>query len=143
MKSSMILLVICVATLAALVTGCATSPVQRTENMLTQSGFQAVRASTAGQQQEMAVLPPDRISPVKRHGVVYYVFPDPARNVLYVGNKRQYQAFRQALSDLRLEQDAKMERNFQISRVTDEDVAAMSGAMPSFEQIWEGWPTGE
>jgi hypothetical protein len=142
MKRFIVLLLVSVATLV-LVAGCATSPVKRTESMLTKSGFKAVRASTAAQQQEMSSLPPDKISSVKRQGTVYYVFPDPAQNTLYVGNKAQYQAFKQALSDLQLEQDAKMERNFQISRVTNEDIGAMSGAMPSFEQIWEGWPTGE
>jgi len=111
--------------------------------MLTQSGFKEVRAITPSQQQQISTLPPDKVSVVKRQGKIYYVYPDPSRNLLFVGNKTQYQAFKQALSDLRLEQDAKMERNFRASQVTDEDIASMSGAMPSFEQIWEGWPTGE
>ena len=132
-----------VSAVMALLTGCATSPVKRTEDMLTQSGFKEVRAITPSQQQQISTLPPDKVSVVKRQGKIYYVYPDPSRNLLFVGNKTQYQAFKQALSDLRLEQDAKMERNFRASQVTDEDIASMSGAMPSFEQIWEGWPTGE
>jgi hypothetical protein len=41
----------------------------------------------------MQMLPPDRISVVNRSGTRYYVFPDPAKKVLYVGNDSQYQAY--------------------------------------------------
>ena len=131
------------AMLIAGATGCATSPVKRTEKMLVQSGFKPVSISTEAQQAQVSNLPPDRISPVKRGGKVYFVYPDPARKIVYVGNKAQLHAFKQAVSDLRLEQDAAMERDFEHARETNEDIDVQSGAMPSFEQIWEGWPTGE
>ena len=135
----------CLATalLLAVLAGCATSPVKRAEKMLTQSGFKPVPIATEAQQAQITALPPDRISPVKKNGKVFFVYPDPARKTVYVGTKSQLQAFKQAVSDLRLEQDAEMERDLMHARETNEDIDAQSGAMPSFEQIWEGWPDGE
>jgi hypothetical protein len=126
--------------LAAVVGGCATSPVQRTEALLSQNGFKPVAASTAAQQQRMQSLPPDQISAVKRHGQTYYVYPDPARNLLYVGNKAQYQAYQTALQDQRLAQDAKLARAVQDAPVLNQDALEMSGAGPSWDEIWRGWP---
>ena len=131
------------AALLGIITGCATSPAKRTEKMLTQSGFKVIAANTSAQQQQMNKLPTDKLSPVKRNGAVYYVFPDPARKVLYVGNKDQYHTYRIALQNQRLAEDARMERDLQFAPVENEDAAVMSGAEPGWEQIWEGWPTGQ
>ncbi len=128
------------ATLLALLVTCCASPVKRTENMLTQSGFKAVPVKTPEQEQQLTSLPADRVSPVKRQGKVYFVFPDPAHKILYVGNKAQMHTFKQAVSDLRLEQDAKMEEAIIHAPEVNEDIDSQSGAMPSMEQIWEGWP---
>ena len=88
-------LVACV--LAAVVAGCASSApegkIQSKEALLTTCGFKVVNATTPQQLQQMQMLPPDRISVVNRSGARYYVYPDPARKVLYVGQDAQYQAY--------------------------------------------------
>jgi hypothetical protein len=131
------------AALIGLLTSCATSPAKRTEKLLTQSGFKVVPATTPAQQQQLSRLSPDKISPVKRNGKVYYVFPDHIRNVAYVGNKAQYHAYQIAVQNQQLSEDARLERDVRAAPMENEDAAVMSGAEPGWEQIWEGWPTGE
>jgi hypothetical protein len=97
-KNTMGLVVIgalALVTLVTLATGCATSKdkqatQQQRATMLLASGFKAIPATTPDQQQQIKILPADRVSAVKRMGKVYFVFPDRARNVLYVGNNHQY-----------------------------------------------------
>jgi hypothetical protein len=138
MKQLLILLTI--TTLLAFVAGCATTPTQRTEKLLVQSGFKALSASTPDQQQQIKALPPAKLSPIKRKGQTYYVFPDPQRNVVYVGKKAQYQAYQIAVQDQYLAQDGKLLRDASRSSNYSEDALEMSGAVPTFEQMWEGWP---
>ena len=126
-----------------MLTSCATSPVKRTEKMLAQSGFKAIAATAPAQQQQLTKLPPDRISTVTRKGQVYYVFPDPIRNLLYIGNKTQYHAYQMAVQTQRLSEDSRLERDVRNAPVQNEDVAVMSGAEPQWEENWEGWPIGE
>jgi hypothetical protein len=129
--------------LMGLLFGCATSPVQRAEKLLVQSGFKVVKATTPAQQQQMAKLPPAKVTSVTRQGQVYYVFPDPVRNQLYVGKKAQYEAYQIAVQDQYLAQDARLQQSVERAPVVNEDAAVMSGAEPGWEQIWEGWPAGE
>jgi hypothetical protein len=128
------------AALVAIVTGCATTPAQRTEKLLTQSGFKAVPATAAAQQQQINTLPPAKVSLVKRKGQTFYVYPDQARNILYVGNKAQYQAYQIAVQDQYLAQDAKLIRDANAAPVLKEDSLEMSGAATTLEEVWEGWP---
>jgi hypothetical protein len=87
---------VCAAALA-LAVGCTTEKsrerTQQTENLLVAAGFKAISATTPLQQQEMHNLPPDRVSATSRNGKVYFVYPDRARQVLYVGNNNQYLAY--------------------------------------------------
>jgi len=126
--------------LMAIAAGCATTPAQRTEKLLTQSGFKAVPATTAAQQQQINTLPPAKVSLVKHKGRIFYAYPDHARNVLYVGNKAQYQAYQIAVQDQYLSQDAKLIRDANAAPMLNEDSLEMSGAAPTLEEIWEGWP---
>ena len=135
-----LLILISAAALLMIVAGCATTPAEHTEKLLAQSGFKAVPAKAASQQQQMHTLPPARISLVKRKGHIYYVYPDHARNILYVGHKAQYQAYQIAAQDQRLSQDARLLQDAGDSSVLNEDSLEMSGAVPTWEQMWEGWP---
>src|SRR5262249_48613111 len=69
------------------------------EAILQQCGFKAVQATTPQQQQQMATLPPGKISVVQRNGNRYYVFPDPPRQMLYVGRDEQYLLYQNYLSN--------------------------------------------
>ena len=89
----------------ALNTGCA-SPNQQAakrnlqkEAVLQQCGFKAVPVTTPQQLQQIGTLPPSKISAVQRHGKRYYVFPDPSRQMLYVGRDQQYLLYQNYLSN--------------------------------------------
>jgi hypothetical protein len=69
------------------------------EAILQQCGFKAIAATSPQQQQQMATLPPDKISVVQRNGKRYYVFPDPQQQMLYVGRDEQFLVYQNYLSN--------------------------------------------
>ena len=77
--------------LAALAIGCATN--QFTESMLSAAGFKAMPATTPQQQAHLKTLPADKVTTVVRDGKTYYVYPDKAHQMLYVGQAAQYQEY--------------------------------------------------
>jgi hypothetical protein len=86
-----------ISVLVALVGGCSTT--KDTENMLSAAGFKAVPADTPQKEAHLKSLPADKLTTADRNGTLYYTFPDPKQNILYVGQEPQYQKYRQ----LRLE----------------------------------------
>lgn len=93
--------------------GCATSkPVdkkQQTQSMLIQAGFRAIPAASPGQVHQLQTLRPEMISPVKRDGKQYYVYPDFVQRILFVGTQSQYLAYKRNLSDM--DKDAQYDSN--------------------------------
>jgi hypothetical protein len=88
----------------ALVAGCqtmATNQAQlatsKKENLLAQAGFKAKAVTTPKQQQQVSQLAVDRVSAVKYHGKVYYVFPTGKKDQILIGNQAQFNAYKQAL----------------------------------------------
>jgi hypothetical protein len=79
--------------------GCATSNSMQTISLLAQAGFKSLPAATPEQQKELQRLPADQVSPVKRKGQLYYVYPDHAQKLLYVGKSAQFQAYQKLLLD--------------------------------------------
>jgi len=49
--------------------------------------------------QQIGTLPPGKISVVQRNGTRYYVFPDPPRQMLYVGRDEQFLLYQNYLSN--------------------------------------------
>ncbi len=80
------------AVLMGLAVGC--SSTANREDMLSAAGFKMVPADTSQREAHLKSLPADKITPVQREGTVYYTFPDPKKNVLYVGQEQQYQQYR-------------------------------------------------
>lgn len=70
--------------------GCAST--KQTEDLLTAAGFKTRPATTAAQQEHLKSLP-RKVSLLQKDGKNYYVFPDAARNVLYVGDNTQYEEY--------------------------------------------------
>jgi len=77
--------------LVALAIGC--SSTKSTENMLSAAGFKMVPADTPERVAHLNSLPPDKITTVQRNGTLYYTFPDPKNNILYVGQQPQYEEY--------------------------------------------------
>jgi hypothetical protein len=120
MKKSIALLGITMAVgLLAFVTGCAS--VKETEDLLATAGFKKIPATTAGQQVHLKSLPNHKISQVQRNGNTYFVYPDVAHNVLYVGDAWQYHEY-QKLVDER-----------------EEEAVDMDDTMPGSQAGWEVW----
>ena len=105
----------------ALVVGCAHT--QQTENLLSAAGFRTVIATTPQQRQHLKTIPPYKVIRVYRNGKTYYVYADPAHNLIYVGGLFQYDQYR----DLRLTKKMAAE-DLQDARLNAEDDAA-----------WEAW----
>jgi hypothetical protein len=82
-----------VSVLLSLAIGCSTT--QKRENTLSAAGFKMIAADTPEKKAQLNTLAVDKITPVQREGTLYYTFPDPRNNVLYVGQGPQYELYRQ------------------------------------------------
>jgi hypothetical protein len=85
--------------LLCLSVGCV-SP-QQTENLLSAAGFKTATLTSAQQQ-----LRPYRVTASEQNGQTYYVYADPARNQIYVGDPSQYQRYRQLKKELEIAQQS-------------------------------------
>jgi hypothetical protein len=91
------------ASLLAVLVGCATT--MRTEELLSAADFKIVPATTPELQARLKSIPADKVSRVQRDGKVYFVYPDVAQNVLYVGQNAQYQRYQQLREQNQLGQE--------------------------------------
>src|SRR5438876_11979361 len=87
--------------------GCASTSTstQNKESMLVASGFKVITPKTAAQQQKLQGLPPGKVTMIQKKGENYYIFPDPAHNVAYVGGPKQYRNYQQLRAENRLTQE--------------------------------------
>lgn len=115
--------------LLVLAMGCASTTEK--ESMLSAAGFRAIPANTPQREAHLRSLPPDKITQVQGAGVTYYTFPDPKRNVLYVGQEPQYQAYQQ----LRMQQQETMQEELNASRM-EQDFTWLGMNGPFGEQFW-------
>lgn len=80
-----------------LATGCAGTPAPASsapsESLLSAAGFKTLAATTAEQRQHLQWLHPGQVTAVQLTGKHYYVYPDVAKNQLYVGTPKEYEAY--------------------------------------------------
>src|SRR5436190_14481519 len=86
------------ALLAACQTTGTTDVVAQKEALLTQSGFKVITVTTPQQQQAVSNLTMGRVTAVKYHGKLYYVFPTATKDRIYVGKQAQFNRYKQALA---------------------------------------------
>jgi hypothetical protein len=67
------------------------------EQLLVRSGFRAKTVTTPEQQQRVSELPPGEVSEVGYKEKMYYVYPTATKDRILVGNKTQYNAYKQAV----------------------------------------------
>ena len=91
------------AILLAFVSGCAST--RQTEDLLTAAGFKAHPATTAQQQAQLKALPAHKVSTVQKDGKQYFVYPDAARNVYYVGQSAEYEQYKKLRAQQQLAED--------------------------------------
>jgi hypothetical protein len=97
----------------ALVAGCQTAAVNQSEiatskkeMLLSQAGFKVKTVTTPKQQQQLSLLAVDKVSAVKYHGKLYYVYPTAKKDQILVGKQAQYDAYKQALKAKQVSQQA-------------------------------------
>lgn len=79
--------------------GTAVSPntAAQKENLLVRAGFKPKTATTPKQQQQVSELPPGKVSTVGYGNSLYYVYPTATKDRILVGNRLQYNAYKQSL----------------------------------------------
>ena len=101
----------------------ATPPVD--ENELLGLGFKVLVATTTAQQDWVKRMAPGQIRAMQRTGKKYFIYPDAARNQIYVGGPKEYEAYQQLhpgsklagqdgakqASEYRAKQDAAMKKS--------------------------------
>ena len=88
--------------LSVLAVGCASTPVSPAppdESALSAAGFKVVVAKTQQQQEHLRSLTPGQITAMERNGTPFFVYPDAAKNQIYVGTQKEYQAYRRLRPD--------------------------------------------
>src|SRR5467141_3794672 len=122
---------ISVIALLALTVGCATTQTstQNRESMLVASGFKTVTPKTPAQQQKLQKLPPGKVTMINKAGKTYYIFPDPARNLAYVGGPKQYQEYQQLRTENKLAKE-----DFETAQMYQDSEMDWGG--------WGGWGAG-
>lgn len=82
----------------ALAIGCAATTTQPStipeESQLLAAGFKVVAATTTQQQEHLQSLPPGKLTAWERNGKHFFIYPDAAKNQLYVGTEKEYEAYR-------------------------------------------------
>jgi hypothetical protein len=103
MKRSYHLLPIITLLSALLVTGCSTG--QNKERLLSASGFKTVVPTTQKQVAQLKTLPQLQVIPVTKKGKTIFMFADSKRNLLLIGNQKQYQQYQQYSLQYHIQQD--------------------------------------
>jgi hypothetical protein len=83
--------IVCAAALLVLASGCAST--EHKENMLSAAGFKPIAANSPQRVEHLNSLPDDRLTVANLNGRSYFVFPDRANDVLFVGQEPQYQQY--------------------------------------------------
>src|SRR5438034_4793583 len=126
-----ILLATIMAAGTVLLVNCASTQTstQNRESMLAASGFKTITPKTAAQQQKLQKLPTGKGTMVQKKGRTYYIFPDPAHNLAYVGGPKQYQQYQQLRADNKLAKESL-------------ETAEMSQDASMQWSVWGGWDAG-
>ncbi len=74
--------------------GASPGPPPPDENQLLAAGFKVLVAKTTQQQEHLQSLPPGRVTELQRTGTHFFVYPDAAKNQLYLGTPKEYAAYR-------------------------------------------------
>ena len=65
--------------------------------MLSAAGFQIKVADTEAKRQSLAEEVPYKLQMHTRNGQVLYTYANPAKNILYVGGQKEYQAYQKMM----------------------------------------------
>jgi hypothetical protein len=88
--------------LLGLMWGCQTTAVgtnaeSQKETLLARAGFRAKTVTTPKQQQQVSQLPLGQVSTVTYKGKLFYVYPTATKDRILVGNRTQYNVYKQSV----------------------------------------------
>jgi hypothetical protein len=127
----------------AVLTSCQSTAINQTERaskkeeLLAQAGFKPKAVTTAKQQQQVSQLAVDRVSAVKYHGKVYYVFPTAKKDQILVGNQAQFNSYKRSLAAEQASQKTKQEQ--QMLQGTPEWVGETAGPRHIQVEVFDGF----
>jgi hypothetical protein len=95
-------IILAVVSLLGLMSACQSTAVgpsasPQKETLLLQAGFRPRTVTTPQQQQRVSALPVGKVSQVSYRGKLYYVYPTATKDRILVGNREQYNAYKQML----------------------------------------------
>ena len=106
--------------------------------MLTEAGFKTVVASTDKQLQTIPTLPAGQVTVITQTGKNWFVYPDLARNRVYVGTEKEYRAYLKLRTQNNLPDVDPMASYYrQDASMTAANAYA---AAPTTPLAWEEWP---
>lgn len=128
--------------LSALVAGCAGTPAAApaaapVEGLLTAAGFKTVVASSDRQLQQLPTLPPGQVTVVTQTGKNWFLYPDLARNRVYVGTEAEYRTYLKLRTRNNLPDVDPQASYFRQDTAMTANSARYAG-IP-----WDGWPEFE
>lgn len=125
--------------LLALTSGCATGPsTVQSESLLTEAGFKTVVASTDKQLRTIPTLPAGQVTVITQTGKNWFVYPDLARNRVYVGTEKEYRAYLKLRTRNNLPDAEPMASYYRQDATMT--AANAYGAPPGVPAAWEEWP---
>src|SRR6266436_10191930 len=107
------------------------------ENLLAQAGFKAKTVTTPKQQQQVSQLAENKVSAVKYHGKLYYVYPTAKKDQIFVGKQAQYDAYKQALKAQQANQQT--QQNAQMAAGSPVWVGETAGPRHIDVQVFDGF----
>lgn len=84
--------------MSTMLAGCGSAPATSPsapspEGLLTAAGFKTVVASTDAQLKHLPTIPAGQVTVISQTGKNFFVYPDLAKNQIYVGTQKEYQAY--------------------------------------------------
>ena len=124
--------------LYTLITGCASTPsTAEVESLLTAAGFKTVVASTDRQLRQIPTLPAGQVTVVTQTGKNWFLYPDLARNRVYVGTEKEYRAYLNLRAQNNLP-DVDPEASYFKQDAAMRAATARGGSVTPW--VWDGWP---
>jgi len=132
----------------AFIAACTSAPPSQvqSESLLSAAGFKTVVASTDKQLQQLPSLPAGQVTVVTQTGKNWFVYPDLAKNRVYVGTQKEYQTYLKLRAQNNLPDVDPIASYFKRDAAMTAASARDAGIAPVIATSdpsippWDGWP---
>ena len=115
----------------------ASSGSPQVESLLTTAGFKTVAASTDRQLAQIPTLPAGQVTVISQTGRNWFVYPDLARNRVYVGTEKEYRTYLKLRAQNNLP-DVDPQAQYYKQDAAMNAATARDASIPQWE--WDAWP---